>query len=107
VERNPVRAGMVSKAWEYPWSSARFHVQGTRDILVENCFLQERIMDWKDYLNQHDERQQLLRKHESTGRPLGENDFINDMEIKTGMVLAKRKPGPKLGSKRKLSMVSP
>lgn len=25
VENNPVRAGMVKRAWEYPWSSARFH----------------------------------------------------------------------------------
>ena len=26
VERNPVRAGVVSQAWEYPWSSAAFRV---------------------------------------------------------------------------------
>ena len=28
VERNPVRAGVVGKAWEYPWSSALAHVTG-------------------------------------------------------------------------------
>ena len=107
VERNPVRAGMVPNAWAYPWSSARFHVQGTRDILAENCFLKERIPDWKVYLTQQDETQDLLRKHERTGRPLGENGFINDIETKTGRVIAKHKPGPKLGSKNKLSIVSP
>jgi putative transposase len=28
VERNPVRAGLVSKATDYPWSSARAHALG-------------------------------------------------------------------------------
>jgi REP-associated tyrosine transposase len=26
VERNPVRAKMVAQAWQYEWSSARYHV---------------------------------------------------------------------------------
>lgn len=62
VERNPVRAGMAPKAWEYPWSSARSHVNGAKDALIEDCFLKERITDWAEYLSQQDEDQDLLRK---------------------------------------------
>jgi putative transposase len=29
VERNPVRAKLVRRAWAYPWSSASVHVSGT------------------------------------------------------------------------------
>ena len=36
VERNPVRAMMVERADQYPWSSARFHVQGKDDPLVRS-----------------------------------------------------------------------
>lgn len=31
VERNPVRAGLVSAAWQWPWSSARFYVYKKED----------------------------------------------------------------------------
>lgn len=97
VERNPVRAGIVVKAWDYPWSSARSHVKGATDLLVEHSFLEETINNWEEYLSQKDEgeSQELLRKHGRTGRPLGKEDFIKNLEIKTGRVLIKRKPGPK------------
>lgn len=34
IELNPVRANIVSKAAEYPWSSYRHHVGATRDPLI-------------------------------------------------------------------------
>jgi len=34
IERNPVRAGIVEKAWEYPWSSASAHLAEKNDLLV-------------------------------------------------------------------------
>ncbi len=34
IEQNPVRAGMVKAAWDYPWSSARSHVEGVGDTLL-------------------------------------------------------------------------
>jgi len=33
VERNPVRARLVARAWEWPWSSAAGHVNGRGDGL--------------------------------------------------------------------------
>jgi putative transposase len=49
VERNPVRAGMVTLPWEYPWSSARFHLGITeRDPLVKKSSLLKVSMPlWK------------------------------------------------------------
>jgi len=34
IERNPVKAKMVEKAWEYPYSSAKHYVLGEADALV-------------------------------------------------------------------------
>jgi putative transposase len=34
VERSPVRAGLVDRAWGWPWSSAAGHVSGRGDTLV-------------------------------------------------------------------------
>jgi len=34
IERNPVRAGLVDAAQDYPWSSARFYVTGKADGLT-------------------------------------------------------------------------
>ena len=32
-----VRAGMVKRAWEYPWSSAKFHIGEQKvDVLVKD-----------------------------------------------------------------------
>lgn len=36
IERNPVRAGLAQRAWDYKWSSACFHVSGTKDGLTDD-----------------------------------------------------------------------
>ena len=104
VERNPVRAGMVKKAEEYPWSSARSHVEGKQDGLVTRCYLQDVIKDWSEYLRMEDEKIKELRKSIGTGRPLGTELFLKVLEVKTGRILIKQKPGPK---PKRLSCVSP
>ncbi|GAG21299.1 unnamed protein product, partial [marine sediment metagenome] len=37
----------------------------------------------------------LFRKHAHTNRALGDEKFLTKLEMITGMVLKKRKPGPK------------
>ena len=39
----------------------------------------------------------LLRAHEHTGRPLGEEAFLATLEQKLGRILRRQKPGPKRG----------
>jgi putative transposase len=38
---------------------------------------------------------ELFRKHEQTGRPLGDDSFIGTMELFLGRELKSQKPGPK------------
>lgn len=98
VERNPVRAGIVTKAEDYPWSSARAHVKRQPDQVLSHFYLSDEIKDWGLYLSESEESEQtkLLRLHQRTGRPLGDKTFMDDLEARTGRVLAKRRPGPRI-----------
>jgi putative transposase len=70
VERNPVRAGMVQKAADYQWSSARAHLTGKDDVLVKTAPLLSLVDDWEGFLaeDNSDRDRDLLRGHGRTGR---------------------------------------
>ena len=34
IERNPVKAGLVKTAWEYPYSSAAYYILGKQDMVT-------------------------------------------------------------------------
>lgn len=95
VENNPVRANMVSSAQHYHFSSAKYHVYNRSDNLVVRCFLQDKIHDWKAYLNEEINDLDQIRKHGKTGRPLGSKEFIEKIEKTLGRIIGKQKPGPK------------
>lgn len=96
VELNPVRAGIVVKAGQYRWSSARAHLTGRDDALVNVRPLLEIVDDWDALLGiSGDECYEDVRRHQRTGRPLGNDDFIQDLSERTGRDLRKQKPGPK------------
>jgi putative transposase len=96
VELNPVTAGMVREAGDYPWSSARFHLGiNTRDALVKDKNLMGLIDNWSEYLKGNDEpriKTTLLRGIR-TGRPAGSEQFIEMIEQLTGRDLVMRKAG--------------
>ncbi|MGZ6124134.1 MAG: transposase [Myxococcales bacterium] len=96
VELNPVRAGLVSRADQYPWSSARAHVLGRDDRLVSVAPLLSRMPDWSAFIGAGAEPDLAaeLRRHSNTGRPLGTEGFVDDVERKLGRVLRPRRPGP-------------
>ena len=98
VERNPVRAGMVDKAEDYKWSSAKVHIKNQIDDLLSRFYLMDEIKDWGLYLSGPDEEEKvkLIRQRQSTGRPLGNKEFVDDLEIKEGRILSKQKTGPKV-----------
>lgn len=59
----------------------------------------DRISDWPSYLSKDDTTQEInemLNKHSRTGRPLGDESFIRQLEIDTGLCLTPQKPGPKV-----------
>jgi len=102
VERNPVRAKLVKQAWEYPWSSANAHIRKESNSIVDDSFMTNEITNWAEYISGEESEKDLLlfRSHSNTGRPLGEKEFIDLLEKKTGRILHRQKPGPK-NSKRK------
>lgn len=97
VELNPVRAGLAALPGEYPWSSARAHLEGKDDALVRVEPMLSMVGDWAGYLAQDIDDAELsaLRRNARTGRPLGSADFIASLEVRLGRFLRKRKPGPK------------
>jgi putative transposase len=97
VELNPVRAGLVRRARDWRWSSARAHLDGRADGLVEPQKLLKRVPDWKSFLAEGlgEAELEAIRKGERTGRPLGSARFVERLETKLGRTLARQKPGPK------------
>ena len=49
VDLNPVRAKLVKRAEEYPWSSAAAHLNGENDILVNVEAMSAMVGDWKEF----------------------------------------------------------
>jgi putative transposase len=96
VELNPVRAGLVARAEDYPWSSARAHLLGRNDCLVKAAPLLARAEDWSSFLDEgtNAEDSHSLRAHQSTGRPLGSDAFVDELERALGRILKRRPPGP-------------
>lgn len=97
VELNPVRAGLVEKPEDYPWSSAAAHISGRDDKLVKVAPLLEMIDDWRNFLSDRLTVTELdsIRFHERTGRPLGSKEFIQRLEEQMARTLRPKKPGPK------------
>ena len=96
VELNPVNAGIVKEAAQYPWSSARYHLGISQvDRLVRDRNLLGLVDDWGEYLNRSDEpsTQTTLLRGLRTGRPARSEEFVEMLERKTGRVLVQRKAG--------------
>ena len=97
VEMNPVRAKLVDRPEAYKWSSAIAHLEGQDDALVKVLPLLGLVGKWREFLSQAVPQNQVeaLRRHERTGRPLGEQGFVTKLEEALGRMLHRGKPGPK------------
>lgn len=91
---NPVRAGLVASCVDWPHSSARAHVCGESDSLIDPRPCAERITDWARFLESRDDgRTEAVRNHTSIGRPLGSEAFVEGLERVTGRRLTPRRAG--------------
>jgi len=97
VELNPVHAGMVRLPEEYVWSSARAHLSGKDDGLVKVSPMLDRVSNWQSLLDSDMDEATIatLRKHSQTGRPLGDESFLDRLESQVGRVLRPQKQGRK------------
>jgi putative transposase len=94
VSLNPVRARLVGRAQDWPWSSVRAHLKAEDDGLVMVRPVLARVSNFAELLaRENDEEFAALRASEGTGRPLGNAEFIAGLERILGRRLAKRAPG--------------
>lgn len=98
VSLNPVRARLVARAEDWPWSSVRAHLAGRNDELVAVAPVLARVADFAALIapDTGDERAYAsIRAAEGTGRPLGNAQFIEGLERILGRPIARRAPGRK------------
>ena len=92
VERNPARAGLVKRAWEWPWSSAAAHCgKKTKPELEAMLNLDEwraqmQPADWRKVLHSAGEEDEAeeLRMRTRTGRAWADGRFVGKWEKRLG-----------------------
>ena len=98
VSMNPVRAGLVERAEQWRWSSVGSHLAGKDNALVTVAPVLDRYGDFATFLAQEESSAEAftrLRQSETTGRPLGSDDWMDRLSALTGRELKARKRGPK------------
>jgi putative transposase len=104
VENNPVAAGLVTRAEDWRWSSARSHVAGRRvagDPLTDVAALGQHVRHWRAYLKLGAEAADdagdgaAIESRMRTGRPLADPEWIAEMEDRMKRTLAPQRAGRK------------
>ena len=96
ISLNPVRARLVLRAEDWAWSSVRAHLKRADDGLVSVAPVLARVANFPSLLaDASDTGFSALRAAESSGRPLGNDEFIAGLERILGRRIAKRAPGRK------------
>jgi putative transposase len=97
VSLNPVRAKLVLKAQDWRWSSVAAHLSGKDDRRVKVAPILERFGDFAALLGSPEDETAFKsqRQSETTGRPLGSEHWIEQLEKWTGKALKPQKRGPK------------
>jgi len=101
TDLNPVRAGLVARALDWPWSSAAVHAS---EILRDECLDRDWVdlaggwdyCDWKNELEASATdgvADGLLRRATYTGEPLGSLEFVAELERRAGRRLRVLKNG--------------
>lgn len=113
VELNPVRARMVARPEQWPWSSAAAHCGfAGPDTMLEMEHWRKRWTagEWHAFLTEAEAAGDLiaLRSFTHTGRPLGTPEFVAGLEQSMLRPLTPRKRGPKVATPnlRQLSLTS-
>lgn len=106
VALNPVRARLVERATDWPWSSV--HAQlGREDGMTATAPVRARFPDFAALLaaGEDAEMWRRLRRAETIGRPIGNDAFIDRIERDSGRPLRPRKRGRR--SEAEISALSP
>lgn len=90
VERNPVRANIVRKPWDWVWSSAREHLDLEKNIISLgdiNRFFS--IPRWREYIDQVESEEDLdqIRKQTMAFKAWANDDFRETVKQQYGIDL--------------------
>ena len=95
VEQNPVKAGMVQRAWDYEYSSAKWHVgeKSHRYIFVKESILVD-TRRWKKHLEEGDlSMDEIIEANTQKGLALANKRIVEDWEQKLGVQLHAKQVG--------------
>jgi len=95
---NPVRARLVARPEDWPWSSLHAHLSGAHDGVTTPGPLDARFPSLTGLLGAGEDdgdAHDRLRRAETIGRPLGGAAFLETVEAMLGRSVAARKRGPK------------
>ena len=97
VEQNPVRAGLVTQAEAYPWSSAAAHCGLRVDPLLSSGFPPAgAVTNWGEWLaGEEAVPSAVIRRQTHTGRPCGSAAFVTGLEEMINRALNPGKRGRK------------
>jgi len=96
VGLNPVRAGLVTRARDWPWSSVRAHLgEGSETLLTPDPVWEQVGEDIATMFDEplDDRLCEAVRTAARTGRPLGARAWVEALEQKTGRVLTSKPVG--------------
>ena len=98
VALNPVRAGLVVKAEDWPWSSVAAQLGRVEDGLTLTGPVAARVPNFADLLSQPEDDADFgaMRRAEGHGRPLGSQAFMMALKIRLGRSILPKKRGPKV-----------
>ena len=97
VALNPLRARLVRRAQDWPWSSAPAHLNAREDGVTLLRPVLNRFPRFADLLEgaELDALAAPLRRAETIGRPLGDETFMARLESALQRNLRARRRGPK------------
>ncbi len=96
IEQNPMKAHLVDKPEDYPWSSCAANLSGKGDDLVNaGRWLDEqnRVAYGKFLMQDDSDIEQKIRWATAAGRPLGMDEFVKKLEVLFSRRLLPRKAG--------------
>jgi putative transposase len=94
IERNPVRAGLVSRAEHWPWSSLHWWRQPNRPFFFDPGPV-PRGSDWVQWVNEPTRESELesIRQSVSRGAPFGSRDWTESTAALLGLESSLRPRG--------------
>ncbi len=97
IELNPVRARLIDDPVKWLWSSIKAHLTEKDDGIVSVAPLLDMVGNWREFIYGSGDEIDFtsLRQHEKTGRPLGNDRFVEKIEFLLQRTLKRQRPGPK------------